>query len=80
MRSPTKTSATGSVREPKPIDEGAEIAMRDPSYINGMIEYGRRLYSLTQPIWERRYRSSSPVAGDSAGKASENTNEASVRE
>ncbi len=66
--------------QPKPIDEGAEIAMRDPSYINGMIEYGRRLYSLTQPIWERRYRSSSPVAGDSAGKASENTNEASVRE
>ena len=41
--------------KPRPIDQEAEVAMKDQDYIKGLSDYGKRLYSITWPIWESRY-------------------------
>lgn len=41
--------------QPRPIDEGAKVAMQDQGYIQGMADYGKRLYDITKPVWESRY-------------------------
>ncbi|MFP3982602.1 MAG: radical SAM/SPASM domain-containing protein, partial [Desulfurivibrionaceae bacterium] len=41
--------------QPRPLDEGAKVAMHDQDYIQGMADYGKRLNNITKPVWESRY-------------------------
>jgi len=41
--------------KPRPIDHEAEVAINNDDYIKGLSDYGKRLYSITRPIWESRY-------------------------
>ena len=38
---------------PKAIDPSGDAALADAQYQQGLIEYGRRVAALTDPIWER---------------------------
>ncbi|MBE9506151.1 MAG: radical SAM protein [Chloroflexi bacterium] len=39
----------------KPINEEAAIALQDPEYRRGMVQYGRDIKRLTDPIWAAEY-------------------------
>ena len=39
----------------RPINEPAAEAMTDPDYCRGMVEYGKNIKRITDPIWEREY-------------------------
>lgn len=41
----------------RPVDESAKEALEDEEYHRGLIEYGRRIGQLTDPIWQRDYLS-----------------------
>ena len=38
-----------------PIDENARVAIEDPEYRKGMIEYNEAVAELLDPIWEKEY-------------------------
>jgi hypothetical protein len=40
-----------ALSEARPINEEAAIAIKDSDYCNGMIQYGKELRNLTDPIW-----------------------------
>ena len=40
---------------PKPLDENAGAALDDPDYRTGMIEYGRAVAELLDPVWQKEY-------------------------
>ncbi|MEA3409401.1 MAG: radical SAM protein, partial [Candidatus Eisenbacteria bacterium] len=39
----------------RPINEEAAVALQDPEYCRRMVEYGRRIKELTDPIWAEEY-------------------------
>lgn len=39
----------------RPINEEARQALSDPAYEKAMVDYGRRMAELTDPIWEEEY-------------------------
>jgi hypothetical protein len=39
--------------KPRAIDPSGDAALEDVQYQEGLIEYGRKLAELTDPIWER---------------------------
>lgn len=39
----------------KPINEEARQAIEDPAYCAGMVDYGKRMHELTDPIWDEEY-------------------------
>jgi hypothetical protein len=47
----------------KPINEEAAIAIRDPEYCRGMVQYGRDIKRLTDPIWAEEYVTTGPGEG-----------------
>ncbi len=47
----------------KPINEEAAIAVRDSEYCRGMMEYGRDIKRLTDPIWSEEYVATGPGDG-----------------
>jgi hypothetical protein len=37
------------------LDKAAAEALEDEGYYEGMVEYGKEVARLTDPIWEREY-------------------------
>jgi hypothetical protein len=46
-----------------PINEEAAIAIQDPEYCRRMVQYGRDIKRLTDPIWEEEYVAIGPGEG-----------------
>ncbi len=53
----------------RPINEEAAIAIRDPEYCRRMVEYGRDIKRLTDPIWAEEYVAARPGAGATGERA-----------
>ncbi len=47
----------------RPINESAAEAMSDPDYCRGMVEYGKNIKRITDPIWEEEYVDGQGCAG-----------------
>jgi hypothetical protein len=47
----------------RPINEEAAIAIADPEYCRRMVEYGREIKRLTDPIWAEEYVAVGPGEG-----------------
>lgn len=41
--------------EAKPINEEAAIAIKDKAYGRGMVQYGKKYKSMTDPVWAEQY-------------------------
>lgn len=47
----------------RPINEPAAEALSDPDYWRGMVEYGKSIRRITDPIWEGEYANGQGCAG-----------------
>jgi len=47
----------------KPINEEAAIAIQDPEYCRRMVQYGRDIKKLTDPIWAEEYVATGSESG-----------------
>ncbi len=52
------------IDKPKPEDENAAAALKDPEYYRKMVEYDERLAELTDPIWVKEYGGRSSKEAD----------------
>jgi MoaA/NifB/PqqE/SkfB family radical SAM enzyme len=41
--------------QPKPIDEAAQEALKDPEYQNGLEKYGKDVAEMIDPVWKKEY-------------------------
>jgi len=45
--------------EARPTDEDARAALGDPQWHDGLEEFDRRFWAITDPLWEAQYRNGS---------------------